>query len=512
MNIFTWLEGADVAVEDPPAQRRKHQHSIDDTFTHAFNALPQTPPFTTMSPASGLGMKKKRGTGDRLDYDVDSVDDATTSNSRSSSPKRRSRSNSPTKNPTAKNSWGNLEILEKPVLLQDITEGATNLPNDVRILYDQICLASDKEHVIPFEVRDQMVATIGGRAARNFLYREKATAEAEGRHGSLRNIFHEAKAAEKLEYHETGWNHAVHTPLLKLVYPSTEPEEGFTLPPQAPSPSFRSDRSGNARVVYTMSATISPEYAPRKRMVPPTFLMRPLPVSIASATPSVPPLSIPQSYTHAAIGSPGSASGSVLSTNARSEIEVGGVTYNRSDSKKVDYALVVDIKDNAPLRGVLDYIWNEGVCRNVLPHINQSLYRPLRLSPIACSIETKRELNLANPLVQLGTWVAAWHKRMGILREYLLDTVDDLRSQRSTEDARIPTTLLVKVVNHDWTIYFVCDRGNHIDVCGPQKIGSTSNMMDIYVLLTSLEAIKDWIETTFREGLETWFMCENLGR
>ncbi|KAI1145601.1 hypothetical protein F4825DRAFT_238258 [Nemania diffusa] len=512
MNISLWLEGIDDAtVEDRPAQKRKRQHSIenDDTFTHPFNALPNSPPFTAMSFASGLGTAQKRSAGERCNSDHDSLDDATVSkDSRRSSPKRRSRSNSPTKN-----SWGNLAQFEKPVLMQDIDEGATNLPVDVQSLYDQLCLAIDKQRVIPYEVQDQVVAIVGNRAARDSLYREKATTEAESLHKCLRNILHEAKVAAKNEYHETGWNHAVHTPLIKLAYSSTEPEEGFTLPPQIPSSSFSSDRSASARVVYTMSATIHREYTPRKRILPTArFVTRKLPISTPFATTSspVPPLSIPQPHTHASIGVAGSISGSVLSTTAISEIEVDGVTYNRSDSKRVDYALVVDIKDNAPLRKVLNFVWNECLYRNVLPHINQSFYLPLQLSPIACSIETKSELNLANPLVQLGTWVAAWHKRMRILRKYLLDTVDELSSQKSAENARLPTTLLIKVVNHDWRLYFVCDRGNCIDVCGPLEIGSTSNLMNIYILLTTLEAIKDWIETTFRQGLEEWFMCENL--
>ncbi|KAI0146892.1 hypothetical protein GGR57DRAFT_285745 [Xylariaceae sp. FL1272] len=491
MNISSWLEGIET-VEHRPAQKRKHQHSADDTFTHPFNALPNTPPFTTMSSRSGLGTAQKRIAGSMAYSDADSVDDATVSkDSRQPPPKRRSRSNSPTKN-----SSGNLAQFEKPILRQKINEGGTNLPDDVRILYDALCLAVDKLHVIPFEVRDQVVAIVGKRAARDSLYRGKSTANADRLHESLRDILHEAEVAVKNEYHETGWNHAVHTPLLKLVYSSTEPEEGFTLPPQVPSPSFRSDRFANARVVFTMSATIYKEYAPRKRIQP----------TAGFVTRSIPPLSLPQPYTHAAIGAAGSIAESTLSTTGRSEIEIDGVTYNRSDSKKVDYALVVDIKDNAPLRKVMNFVWNECLYRDLLPHINQSLYTPLQLSPIACSIDTKKELNLANPLVQLGTWVAAWYKRMRILRNYLLDTVEELPKQ--TQDARLPTTLLVHVVNDDWRLYFVCDRGTYIDVCGPLDIGSTSDMMNIYILLTSLEAIKDWIETIFRQGLEQWFMCE----
>ncbi|GAP93157.2 putative methyltransferase type 11 [Rosellinia necatrix] len=273
-----------------------------------------------------------------------------------------------------------------------------------------------------------------------------------------------------------------------------------------------------------MSATIHSEYAPRKRAMPAPRLWAPA-------------LSLPTSSMPDADRRPAgldSVSGSKLSTatgksmSAATEIVIDGATYNRSDSKKVDYVLVVDARNHAPLRKVFGSVWNECLFRNILPHMNHSLYTPLQWSPIACSIETKVEPSgHVEPLLQLGTWVASWHKRMHILRQYLFDTVDGLQKEKgeqpraptTTESGqqqyegdqkRIPTSLVVKVINQEWRLYFATDSGDCINVYGPMNIGGTSDLMDAYVLLAVLEAIKDWVETTFREGVESWFMCESL--
>lgn len=56
--------------------------------------------------------------------------------------------------------------------------------------------------------------------------------------------------------------------------------------------------------------------------------------------------------------------------------------------------------------------------------------------------------------------------------------------------------LLIQVVGHVWQIYFACNMGTHIDLYGPMTIGSTENITLIYALLSSLQSIKAWIETT----------------
>ncbi|KAI0145636.1 hypothetical protein GGR57DRAFT_506826 [Xylariaceae sp. FL1272] len=511
MNIAAWLQGIEPAAPiERAGLRRKLDHCLPDTFAHPFNTFPNTPPTTSM--ASGFGALK-RGVADRSESggdDGDIPDAATPRASTASSPKRRSAS--PTKKSAA-----NLMLFEKPVYVQPIDYGATVLPLDVRSLYDQIGLAIDKEAIIPSEVREEVVSAVGPRAARDSRYRKHATLGAGALHASLQGILLEATAAERDEYHETGWNHHVHTPLLKLVCASREPDDEFARPPQRypTSAQTSSSRPGSARFVSVMSATIHSEYAPRKRALPPPKLWATAPPLPASSM-------LHASGAH--IG-PGSASGS---KSAASEIVIDGATYNRSDSKKVDYVLVVDARNHAPLRKVFSSVWNECLFRNILPHINHSLYRPLQWSPIACSIETKLELSShAEPVLQLGTWVASWHKRMHILRQYLFDTVDGLQKEKveelppSTTSAsghrqhkerqkRLPTSLMIKVINQEWRLYFAVDSGDCINVYGPLNIGSTSNLIDAYVLLTVLEAIKDWIETTFREGVESWFMCETL--
>lgn len=39
-------------------------------------------------------------------------------------------------------------------------------------------------------------------------------------------------------------------------------------------------------------------------------------------------------------------------------------------------------------------------------------------------------------------------------------------------------------------------------------MGSTKTIPLVYILLSSLQALKDWVETTFRASMETWFMCD----
>ncbi|KAI1839537.1 hypothetical protein JX266_014255, partial [Neoarthrinium moseri] len=57
--------------------------------------------------------------------------------------------------------------------------------------------------------------------------------------------------------------------------------------------------------------------------------------------------------------------------------------HSRSDSKKVDYILALDAGDGTTLNQALRFfVHNEGVQRGPLPHINQTIYRPLQWSPI----------------------------------------------------------------------------------------------------------------------------------
>ncbi|KAG9249466.1 uncharacterized protein F5Z01DRAFT_596430, partial [Emericellopsis atlantica] len=127
--------------------------------------------------------------------------------------------------------------------------------------------------------------------------------------------------------------------------------------------------------------------------------------------------------------------------------------------------------------------------------INQTRYGPLTTAPIACSIETKSESARTGGLTQLGLWVAAWHKKMHAIQDFLST---DLARRPNAHD-RIPSSLLIQVVDHDWTLFFACDNASAITLHGPTKIGSTTSLEEARALVASLEVIKAWMETTFRE-------------
>lgn len=57
-------------------------------------------------------------------------------------------------------------------------------------------------------------------------------------------------------------------------------------------------------------------------------------------------------------------------------------------------------------------------------------------------------------------------------------------------------------------MYFACDSGSSITIYGLLSMGSTKTIPSVYILLSSLQALKDWAETTFRASMETWFMCD----
>lgn len=74
----------------------------------------------------------------------------------------------------------------------------------------------------------------------------------------------------------------------------------------------------------------------------------------------------------------------------------------------------------------------------------------------------------------------------------------------------MPSTLLLEVVGHRWTLYFACDRGADIDLFGPLDIGGTQTLTDAYGLAASLQAAKEWIEGPFRQQVEEWFVSDRI--
>lgn len=86
--------------------------------------------------------------------------------------------------------------------------------------------------------------------------------------------------------------------------------------------------------------------------------------------------------------------------------------------------------------------------------VNQTTYGPVRNHPIALVIETKIAVGeLEEARLQLGVWVAAWHRRIQLLIE---------ASPSPAGVDGIVTLPLIIVMEHDWRLLFACDRGDKI--------------------------------------------------
>ncbi|KAI1424477.1 hypothetical protein F5Y12DRAFT_751993 [Xylaria sp. FL1777] len=506
LQVTTWLQSFET-VEDPTVQeptesaaKRLCQPSYrqEDTFANSYN-LPGTPPSSAISDAS-TGQKRRAG---EIHPPVDSPKPRTliqpnVSLRQPRSPLKGKKRASPTK-PKLKNP---LEMLEKPIYKKG-EANLIDLPEDVKGLFSKLWAIHEKEGVVPYEVKEM----VDQAEARPYHFRTAPTTGAKELHSALCNIHAEARSATLNGYHETAWNHLVHTPLLKLVYSSITPIRPIL--PQAQATGQATGQAteaaeeaqpkvqANVRVVPAMSATIWGEYI-STTVSWAKSVSAPTEPSTETGLSSRTSVSQSQAY---------SASEDAMTEHAFSATDLYSEEYSRSDGKKVDYVLAIDPFDNTALQQVISYfIRNEAVERGMDPHFNQTLYTPLERSPIACSIATKVDFQPIDPLLQLGAWIAAWHKRMCQLQRYVLKEYPLL----SDLPSNLPSTLFIEIINHQWRLYFVCDRGTYIDIYGPLEIGTTIYITEAYVIVASLQAIKAWAETTFANGMTQWLMCDKL--
>ncbi|KAI1108186.1 hypothetical protein F5Y14DRAFT_437151 [Nemania sp. NC0429] len=165
--------------------------------------------------------------------------------------------------------------------------------------------------------------------------------------------------------------------------------------------------------------------------------------------------------------------------------------WTKNKSNIVDYVLVIKPLDNTLFSNTIEAIIKEESHSAGTPTaINHTNYQPIRFSPIACSIETKKPNQAKDPRLQLFTWGAAWHKRIGQVRP--------------TSSTLIPSALLIQVEGHFWSIHYLCDQGEEMCAYGPQNIGSTENLEQLYALYASLQGIKKWMKNTFSLRMSNW--------
>ncbi|KAK2031213.1 hypothetical protein LX32DRAFT_289345 [Colletotrichum zoysiae] len=117
--------------------------------------------------------------------------------------------------------------------------------------------------------------------------------------------------------------------------------------------------------------------------------------------------------------------------------------------------------------------------------INATRSIRLRHRLITIPIETKAaaaRTAVANAHYQLAIWTAAWHNRIARLDKSL----------------HMPTLPAICVVGHEWDLYLAEDKGDHIIVHGPLRIGSTIDILNMYSLLRCLQSLVDWATTRHR--------------
>lgn len=390
-----------------------------------------------------------------------------------------------------------MDLLDKPVSVKSMGEG--DLAEDIKPLHNCIQYTSKfLIEVLPGELRAEIEAAENQPLPPHCFRKPDPGGPSRQTLATLAGlcrITEAAKTSRKLRRYEDAWNSLVQTPLLDLVFGS-QPLEARKQEQQ---------QTVSVRFEPVMSATISYQWIPR--------LNRGLVSQEVKQQSNLSDLAC--SVT----------AGSAVSSEASSDVSVPkDLLHTRTDSKKVDYVLVLDIADGTPLKTIIsDLILKAALHPNSPPpHVNQTTYHPIRDSPIAVSIETKQDYSSRDPLLQLGIWVAAWHRRMWSLYSARgLALLDEQFRNASTSDQQpssepqcaVPTRPkmvslpLVVVTGHEWQIYFACDRDTSIDVYGPLSMGSTATLLDAYVLLSCLLRLKEWIETTFYQALKDWFQC-----
>ncbi|KAI6621872.1 hypothetical protein MCOR07_004699, partial [Pyricularia oryzae] len=156
--------------------------------------------------------------------------------------------------------------------------------------------------------------------------------------------------------------------------------------------------------------------------------------------------------------------------------------------KMVDFIFVfdesVDTQLGAAIRKVLR--------KDKYLSINHSDYGPIRFRPTGIPIETKISSVADSGRTQLLIWAAGWFARMEAwVRK-------QQRADAGTE-IKVPSTLpVILVVEHDWKLSYVCDRGDRFDFVHEISIGGTKKLSDMYRLLAVLRALLGWMDTDLR--------------
>jgi hypothetical protein len=447
--------------------RRREQDSDYDPFVSPDLDLDQTPrpPFSAaagsitssapqLSPG-GCSASNRIRRVPLLTHSPSVASDKT--GSTSASARSRARSTSPTKKTQS------LDTLRKPIYFTRIEDNATQqLPPDVRELYNRLYeLTVEHEGVFPSEARAEINEAVG-RAYKDPWFRKRryrSTPATETEHAlsssageqqqlrsealaeltALRKVERAAWECRRLGRSEAGWNTYVHHPVLEL---------------------------GLAGLAYARTETVT---------------------TAQIAKPFVP----------------------AMNDYAVTEF---------ADKKMVDLALVLDPNPPGPSAATADAGDADVAaarCRRLTraikravhsqpagqQTINQTTFTPLCRRPLAVSIETKCDGSSEQGRLQLAIWAAAWHERM---RRLVIDVPAaqgdegvEAGVQGVGETKGVATLPLLLIVDHAWTLSFVCDRGDRLEIVGDMRIGDTQSLLGLYTLVAAVRELGLWVEGPF---------------
>ncbi|OAA46413.1 hypothetical protein ISF_09546 [Cordyceps fumosorosea ARSEF 2679] len=439
--VEAWINDVTMANAQPdtpsPSKRARRSHHADDEI--AFFDLDKTPVRPPqMSAAAGSSTRSASSFPSALaSRPAFSAQPSGETSHSDAAP--RSRSTSPTKRFQKTESLLGLAVPIQFIKKQTLVAA---VPDDVRPLLEALSAVEAGEALLPAALRSHPDFQNDPRIRRHTWSDETQPASAAAaeyaaalhNHEQLRRIVGKSIASANKHRSEAGWNNLVHTPLL----------EHATL------------HMPHLEVEPITSAQIMPAF-------------RPLLISGEQVP-------LPSSETSAAGSSVSGRSG--LATSIRR-----GAAMTTSVHKMVDYALVLRPSD--ALQALIDRFlegepWEK-------QSINQTRYEPLRAQPAPVFIETKTTSGTQDSAnVQLGIWVAAWHKR-----------IRTVASQAGTEE-RLLTLPVVQVIGGVWSVLYVVDDGTHIRVLDDDcRIGNTNNILGIYQLQASIAALGRWVEDTF---------------
>ncbi|KAI0872194.1 hypothetical protein GGS24DRAFT_468601 [Hypoxylon argillaceum] len=396
-----------------------------------------------------------------------------------------------------------LQRLETPVYIIPWIDGELQKGSsfqDVKHLCDMIFLKQWKRGVVPLEIQEQFTAIYletfssepfpecFGIAACSSLedgdVRDDdgftATERARVELALLRRVHRQASLSKTYQRNECGWTAKVYNPLLEHVF------------------------KGDVRPEAVMTATMQGDSIPRQVSVK---------VDAGKSNDQLDGIDTLSDFCVTITASSTSSASSARRANGGQSRNLAHI-QSRDDVKIVDYVLVLDLPKNSALQETISTLITQVSEGGGRRHVNQTAYPSIEDSVVAVSIAIQTELSAIDPLLQLGVWAAAWYKRMWFLRRELFATkVADIQDEQlllhlrqQEQQKRLITVPLLTVVGHQWDMYFAVFDTASIKIHGPMKLGNTDTLLDVYSLVGSLRAVEEWIRTTFKAAMDSWFI------